>query len=446
MIQETINDFLEHYRISRESSFLVAVSGGADSISLLHAFKHLGLKIWALHCNFSLRSKESDQDEQFVKQFCEHHAIPHSEKKFDTTAYAQEHGISIEMAARELRYSWFREMKTIKKMDYIAVAHHADDVAETVLINLCRGTGIKGLTGIQPIQGDILRPLLRCSRTDILAYIRHHHLEFRTDSSNNTLDYVRNKLRHTVIPVFKEINPSFLNTLAENCNNLKETEQIFQYGIRQLQNQILSSEGDELSVDIRKTLAGPAPFTFLYETLKPFGFNKSQIRDILNTHSSVSGKQFESGQHILVKGRSAWQLYPKASLSTVDMRIDAPGKYTIGHQTLSLTLFSVHPKFKIPADSRIACLDADKIIFPLTLRNWQIGDYFYPLGMKRNKKKLSDYFTDQKFGTKQKQDCLLLVSKGEIAWVVGHRPDERFKITPFTQNILMVALQNKEEA
>ena len=141
MIQETINDFLEHYRISRESSFLVAVSGGADSISLLHAFKHLGLKIWALHCNFSLRSKESDQDEQFVKQFCEHHAIPHSEKKFDTTAYAQEHGISIEMAARELRYSWFREMKTIKKMDYIAVAHHADDVAETVLINLCRGTG-----------------------------------------------------------------------------------------------------------------------------------------------------------------------------------------------------------------------------------------------------------------------------------------------------------------
>ena len=229
------------------------------------------------------------------------------------------------MAARELRYSWFREMKTIKKMDYIAVAHHADDVAETVLINLCRGTGIKGLTGIQPIQGDILRPLLRCSRTDILAYIRHHHLEFRTDSSNNTLDYVRNKIRHTVIPVFKEINPSFLNTLAENCNNLKETEQIFQYGIRQLQNQILSSEGDELSVDIRKTLAGPAPFTFLYETLKPFGFNKSQIRDILNTHSSVSGKQFESGQHILVKGRSAWQLYPKASLSTVDMRIDAPG-------------------------------------------------------------------------------------------------------------------------
>lgn len=445
MIQDIVNHFLEQHQISRKSSFLVTVSGGADSISLLHAFKHLGLKIWALHCNFSLRGKESDQDEEFVKQFCEHHNIPHSEKRFDTTTYAQQHGISIEMAARELRYSWFREMKNEKKMDYIAVAHHADDVAETVLINLCRGTGIKGLTGIQPIQGDILRPLLCCSRTDILAYIHHHHLEYRTDSSNNTLDYIRNKIRHSVIPVFKEINPSFLNTISENCGHLKETEQIFQYGIRQLRSQILSSKEEELWIDIQKTLSCPAPFTFLYETLKPFGFNKDQIRNILNTHSSVSGKQFVSEQYILTKERTSWQLYPKASLSTVNTLIDAPGKYTIGNQTFSFTLIPMHSEFKIPTDFQTVCLDADTLTFPLIIRNWQTGDYFYPLGMKKNKKKLSDYFTNQKFNAKQKQDCLLLISEGQIAWVIGHRLDERFKITSLTKNILMVSIK-KEEA
>lgn len=440
MIREAIEDFLEKYKIPRNAGFILAVSGGADSISMLHAFKYLNLKILVLHCNFSLRGKESDMDEQFVKRFCDTYGIAHSVKKFDTTGYAKEKGLSIEMAARELRYEWFRDMKTKKKMDYIVVAHHADDVAETILINLCRGTGIKGLMGIKPVNEDILRPLLECSRTEILKYIEDHQLGYRTDSTNNSLDYVRNKIRHQVIPVFKEINPSFLETMTENCEALKETEQIFLHGIHLLQEDILDCEEDEILINISKTLASPAPYTFLYETLKPFGFNKAQIRDILNAHSSTPGKQFIAGHHILVKGRTFWRLYDDSKRVQIALTIPTTGQFTIGDKKYELTAFSRSAEFEISKDSAIACLDADKVKFPLLVRNWEAGDYFCPIGMKKSKKKLSDFFTDQKFSAKQKKECLLLLTDDKIAWIIGQRIDDRFKITSFTQNILQIKL------
>lgn len=218
---DTIRNFLKEHEIDERSGFVIAVSGGADSITLLHAFKYLNLRILALHCNFNLRGKESNMDEQFVKRFCDTYGIALSVKKFDTTGHAKEHGMSVEMAARELRYAWFEEMRVKKKMDYIVVAHHADDFAETVLMNLCRGTGVRGLTGIRPVNGRILRPLLAKSREEILAYIQEHQLGYRTDSTNNSLDYTRNKIRHLVVPVMKEINPSFLRTVEENARNLR---------------------------------------------------------------------------------------------------------------------------------------------------------------------------------------------------------------------------------
>lgn len=438
MVRQAIECFLEKYHISNQAGFILAISGGADSISMLHAFKYLNLKIHVLHCNFSLRGKESDMDEQFVKRFCESYGIPHSIKKFPTTAYAREKGLSIEMAARELRYEWFRDMKKKKKMDYIVVAHHADDVAETILINFCRGTGIKGLTGIKPVNGDILRPLLECSRTDILKYIEDHQLGYRTDSTNNSLDYVRNKIRHQVIPVFKEINPSFLDTMSENCENLKETEKIFEYGIRQLQEEILDCEEDEILIHIGKTIASPAPYTLLYETLKPFGFNKVQVKDILNSCQSISGKQFIAGNHILVKGRTFWRLYDNSKRTQVCVTIDTPGEYTIGNKTYQISITPLPEEFEIPKTNDIACLDADKVQFPLSIRNWQAGDYFCPIGMKKSKKKISDFFTDQKFSDKQKKECLLLLSANKIAWIMNHRLDDRFKITSFTRRILMI--------
>lgn len=438
MVREAIEKFLDQYDIPRDAGFILAVSGGADSISMLHAFKYLNLKILVLHCNFSLRGKESDMDEQFVKRFCDNYGIAHSVKKFNTTGYAREKGISIEMAARELRYTWFREMKQKKKLDYIVVAHHADDVAETILINLCRGTGIKGLTGIKPVNGDILRPLLDCPRTDILKYIEDHRLGYRTDSTNNSLDYVRNKIRHQIIPIFKEINPSFLDTMSENCNTLKETEQIYLYGIGQLQEEILDCEGDEILIHIARTMASPAPYTLLYETLKPFGFNKTQIRDIFNAHSATPGKQFIAGNNILVKGRTYWRLYNDSKREQTTLTVDTPGIYQIGDSIYQFTVTPRTDDFSIPKDAAIASLDADKIKFPLQIRNWQAGDYFCPIGMKRSKKKVSDYFTDRKFSPKQKKECLLMLSEDKIVWIIGERLDDRFKITSFTKNILQI--------
>lgn len=444
MIQEAIDHFLTQYQIPRDAGFILAVSGGADSISMLHAFKYLNLRILVLHCNFSLRGKESDMDEQFVKRFCESYGITHSVRKFDTTGYAKTQGISIEMAARELRYQWFREVKAKKKMDYIVVAHHADDVAETVLINLCRGTGIKGLTGIKPVNEDILRPLLSCSRQDILKYIADYQLGYRTDSTNNSLDYVRNRIRHQVIPVFKEINPSYLETMTENCETLKETEEIFRHGIRCLQEEILDCEEDEILIHISNTLASPAPYTLLYETLKPFGFNKTQIQDILNTHDTTPGKKFIAGHHILVKGRTYWRLYDDSKRTRIALSLETPGEYTIAGQTIEIDLFPRPTDFDIPKNPEIACLDADKVKFPLLVRNWQAGDYFCPIGMKKSRKKLSDFFTDQKFSAKQKNECLLLCSDDKIAWVWGLRLDDRFKITSFTRNILQIRPKSAE--
>lgn len=442
-MRKIIENFLEKYRIPTDAGFLIAVSGGADSISLLHLFKYMNLRIQALHCNFGLRGKESNMDEQFVKRFCDSYGIPLSVKKFDTLGYARQNSLSIEMAARELRYNWFREMKEKKKMDYIVTGHHADDLAETVLINMCRGTSIKGLTGIKPINGDLLRPLLDCSRTDILQYIQDNQLGYRTDSTNNSLDFVRNKIRHRIIPVCKEINPAFLNVIRENCETLKETEQIYRYAIGQLKTQVMEHQGEEILIHIGKTLATPAPCTLLYELLTPFGFNKTQIRDIFNSRDALSGKQFLSENYTLVKGRTYWRMFCHTTQTVTNIEIPKPGEYTINDKHYRFEIIPRTPDFQIPDDSSIACLDADKLGFPLKIRNWEKGDRFCPLGMKKLQKKISDFFIDQKFSTKQKKDCLLLLSGEHIAWVIGHRPDERFKIISVTQNILKISVSDK---
>lgn len=444
MLEETIDRFLKQHRIARDAEFLLAVSGGADSVGMLHAFKSLGLHIKALHCNFSLRGEESDGDELFVRQLCASLGVPLGVRRFDTAAQAAAKGISIEMAARELRYRWFREVREKEGMDYIAVAHHADDVAETVLINLCRGTGIRGIGGIRAVSGNILRPLLECSRQDILEYLGQRHLPYRTDSTNNTPAYVRNKIRHRVIPVFKEINPSFLTAMTANCGIFRDTEKIFLYGIRCLQREILEHTESETLIHIQKTLDSPAPHALLYETLRPYGFNKSQVRDILDSRNALPGRRFVAGRHILVKGRTFWRLSENAPART-EISIGAPGAIPVAGHILEIRRYPRPDGFSVPTNPGTACMDADKIGFPLLVRSWRAGDWFCPLGMGGNRKKLSDFFTDRKFSPAQKRACLLLCSEGRIAWVIGQRPDERFKITPGTGNILEITLRSKAE-
>lgn len=437
-MQKTVRNFLEKYRIPAGARFIVAVSGGPDSVCLLHIFKYMNLPLLALHCNFGLRDKESDKDEQFVKRFCDTYGIALHIKKFSTSEYARKQGISIEMAARELRYAWFREMKEKKNMDYIVTGHHADDLAETVFINLCRGTGIRGLGGIKPVNGDLLRPLLECSRADILTYLGQHHLGYRTDSTNDSLDFVRNKIRHRILPVCKEINPGFLRTMRENCEVMKEVEALYRYALKQLRENIVSRSGDEWRIDIRKTLSSPAPYALLYELLMPYGFNKSQVKDLLAGPEASSGKRFLSENYELVKDRAYWHLYPRKAEHISEISIPGPGDYRVSGRIYRFELLPYENNTPLSRDPLQATLDAGKIRFPLKIRNWETGDRFCPLGMKRLQKKLSDFFVDRKFTDKQKKECLLLLSEERIAWVIGHRIDERFKITPFTTHILKI--------
>ncbi|MDR1274159.1 MAG: tRNA lysidine(34) synthetase TilS, partial [Odoribacteraceae bacterium] len=403
---ETTRTFLTRHAIDERARFIVAVSGGPDSIALLHALKYLNREILALHCNFALRGKESDMDEQFVKRFCNTYGIPHSTRRFDTAAFARERGVSIEMAARELRYAWFEEARWEKKMDYIVLGHHADDQAETLVANLCRGTGIRGLTGMKPVNGRLLRPLLERSRAEIEAYIEAHHLGFRLDSSNESLDYTRNKIRHRVIPACKEINPSFLRAARETCRALEETEKIFLHGIEQLKREIVAEENGEVLVHVDRLMASPAPFTLLFEILRPYGFNAARVEDVLRSSTAIPGKQFFSGEFLLTRDRACWRLFKADDGEDTRATLDGSGEYRIGERLFRLREREVGDDFRVPAERETACLDLAKITYPLVVRHWQEGDYFCPLGMKRSKKKLSDFFVDQKFSARQKRECL----------------------------------------
>lgn len=440
MIRETIQEFLKKNGIPGDAGFLIAVSGGADSIALLHAFKCLHLKISALHCNFGLRGKESDTDEQFVRRFCYSNGIALEVKHFDTQNHAREKGISIEMAARELRYDWFHEMKQKKRMEYIVTGHQADDVAETLFINLCRGTGIRGLGGIRAINGDVLRPLLPCSRQDILVYLERHRLEYRNDSSNDSLDFMRNIIRHKIIPVCKEINPSFLRTVRNDCQAFHEAESLYLYGIEQLRQEVVEYEADETLIHIAKTMDSPAPGTLLFELLRPFGFNRHQVSGILDSHLASPGKIFRSKNYMLTRGRSYWRIFKQTEQTDLPVCIEKAGTYRIGRQSIRIELLPRSALASIPADPHTACLDAGKTRFPLQIRTWEKGDKFCPLGMHRQKKKLSDFFNDLKFTAKQKEECLLLLSEGQITWVMGYRPDDRFKITTATETVIQITL------
>ncbi|MDR1415064.1 MAG: tRNA lysidine(34) synthetase TilS [Odoribacteraceae bacterium] len=444
---DTIKTVLERHDISPAARFIVAVSGGADSIALLHALKYMNREILALHCNFALRGRESDMDEQFVKRFCNTYGIPHSTRRFDTTAHARARGISIEMAARELRYGWFEETRRRENFDYILLAHHADDQAETLLLNLCRGTAIKGLTGMKTVNGRLLRPLLTLARAEIEEYLRVNRLGHREDSSNASLHYSRNKIRHRVIPALREINPAFARAAGETCRALEETERIFLHGIEQLKKEIVSEENGETLIHVQRLLESPAPYTLLFEILRPYGFNAARVEDILRSAAATPGKLFPAGNHLLSRDRDHWRVFNTGDDEDErPVEMPAEGEYRVGRRVLRLACRDVDEGFRPPDDARVACLDLEKLTFPLLARRWREGDRFCPLGMKRCAKKLSDLFTDLKFSARQKRECLILQSGDDIAWVIGHRLDDRFKITRATGRALVVTLEDGLES
>ncbi|UMB53474.1 tRNA lysidine(34) synthetase TilS [Lutibacter sp. A64] len=426
---------------------LITISGGIDSVVLTHLMHSLEYPISLAHCNFQLRGKDSNKDELFVTELGKKLKIPCAVVKFDTENYAIEKGISTQMAARELRYNWFEKIMKENELDYIITAHHKDDIIETVLINLTRGTGLDGLTGIPEVNGPIVRPLLPFSRNDILIYATKNKIQWREDQSNSSIKYVRNKIRHKVVPFLKEINPNLLDSLNNTLENLRASQEIVQNCIENIKNDVSITTKNETHFNIEKLKQLSNPKIYLYELLKAYNF--TEWNDVTALLDAQSGKQIFSETHRLLKDRDVLILSEIAT-------IKKPITYKITKNTSKITV-PIKLKFKnidIPFDTKnhqnkvleelifnkpnTISIDCDKIQFPLIIRKWQKGDYFYPIGLN-GKKKLSKFFKDEKMSLLEKENTWILCTlDNTIIWVIGKRLDERFKVTKTTSKLLKI--------
>ncbi len=433
-----INNFKENIdqnlSFLKESKLLIAVSGGLDSVILAYLCKDLGLDIALAHCNFNLRGTESDSDEIFVEALAQRLDLEVFIQRFDTEAYAKSEKLSTQMAARELRYDWFNELSEQLDFDYILTAHHADDNLETFLINLSRGSGLEGLTGIPVVNGNIVRPLLPFSRETIEDYAKEQGISWREDSSNASVKYLRNKLRHEVVPILKGINPQLLQNFNKTISNLKESQHIIDDRIDVVSDDIIDVSPNDIQLNIKKIKRLNSPKAYLYELLKDYGFTEwNDVEDLLDAQS---GKQILSNTHRLIKDRESLILteiveedITQLSIDEIDKKITTP--VGVLHFDEADAIFGKR--------TNIIFVDKDKLNFPLTIRKWQEGDFFFPLGMK-GRKKVSKYFKDEKFSLIDKENTWLLCSGNDIVWIVNHRADDRFKVTTKTQNILKISL------
>ncbi|MDD3064149.1 MAG: tRNA lysidine(34) synthetase TilS [Massilibacteroides sp.] len=426
----------EHHLLSSGQPVIVGLSGGADSVALLKVLCDLGYHCFAAHCNFHLRDEESDRDEAFACAFSESMDIPFYKTDFETLRYAREKRLSVEMAARELRYDWFETLRVELGAQAIAIAHHEQDNVETVLLNLVRGTGIKGLIGMQPRNGYVVRPLLTVKKQEILDWLCLNHLDYVTDSSNLSDTFTRNFLRLDIVPLLEKINPSVSEAIVRMAENLTDAELLYRYALKGLLEEI-REEGEGFRIE--SIQHAPAPKTVLYELLQPYGFNRSVVQNIYQSFAEESGKVFYSATHRLLKDRDRLLL---ASLTgdeekDKEYRIYPEDKEICCSVKLFLRREVLIKGNEICKDKRVATLDWNKLRFPLTLRHWREGDWFIPFGMK-GRKKISDYFTNNKFNLFEKQRVWLLCSGENIVWVVGERIDHRFCVDKNTKEILII--------
>ncbi|HNW74462.1 MAG TPA: tRNA lysidine(34) synthetase TilS [Bacteroidales bacterium] len=419
---------------------LLAVSGGIDSVVMSHLFASAGYHFGIAHCNFNLRGNESDADEQFVAGLARTFNVPFHLKKFDTTTYARKKGISVQMAARDLRYEWFGELCKDPGYRYIATGHHLDDQVETFFINLIRGTGISGLHGILPKQGNLIRPLLFAYRHDIDQYAIEKNIQYRNDSSNDATKYTRNKIRHELLPVLREMNPEFAVNLTNTILRLRDIDTIASTFIDRWKDEVISRKGDTWYIDSNRLGLAEPKNTLAWELFSPFGFTQSQVQNILSVPDTDSRKLFLSPGYRAVKHRRQIIIQPLMPLSgkkRVIIRDFITGKSL--RKPIRLRMHKVNNAFHyvIEGSNHIANLDAGKLEFPLVLRQFRPGDIFYPFGMNK-KKKLSDFLINEKLSLPEKENTWLLCSGSKIVWVVGRRIDHRFRITSRTTKILRI--------
>ena len=438
-----------------DALYLVALSGGADSVALLLCLKELGYCVEAVHCNFHLRGEESLRDEQFCEELCQRENIPLHKVHFDTQAYADLHKVSIEMAARELRYRYFFQLKEALGADGVCVGHHKEDSVETILINLVRGTGLNGLMGIRPRNNDVIRPLLCVTRQEIEDYLQKYAVSFVIDSTNLVDDVVRNKIRLNVLPQLSEINPSVTDAILTTANHLSEVDAIVQESLKsalgkaisfinpviQVSSNSLSNEPFQLDLSVVRAL--PSPSYFLFHVLKPLGFSSSQIAEMVSHLDGQTGQLWYSSTHELTHDRGFFMVLPREEAEPREFVIPETGRYVYDeHLSLRLTERTLLPSADASYSKNplIVDLDAASIRFPLTLRRVAEGDRFTPLGM-RGTQLVSDFLTNLKRNRFEKRNQLVLLdATGTILWVLGLRINDRFKLTPQSSSCLQIEI------
>ncbi|MEO6488736.1 MAG: tRNA lysidine(34) synthetase TilS [Ferruginibacter sp.] len=441
------------YYIKTENLFqptdrlLVAVSGGVDSVVLCELCKQAGFNFSIVHCNFELRGNESDGDENFVKELASGYRTEFISKKFDTVKYAKEKKLGIQEAARILRYEWFTEilnsaenLSTGKPVNFILTAHHADDNIETLLMNFFKGTGIAGLQGIHSkstVAKHLVRPLLFAGKGEIIDFAKKHQLVFREDTSNNSNKYTRNYFRNELIPSLEKVYPQVRHNLIHNIERFKEVNILYNRSIEEIKKKLQFKQGNEIHIPVLKLIKTPALHSIMFEIIKEFGYNPNQVNEVLNLLKSDSGKYVDCATHRILRNRK-WLIISKLS--------DPENLHFLIERGMNEIVFPLG-KLKIlagvteviPVDNNMAMLDASLITFPLLLRKWKQGDYFYPLGMK-HKKKLSRFFIDKKLSLNEKESTWVVEGDKKIIWIIGHRIDERFRVNETTTDILKFTL------
>lgn len=458
-MQEAFLTFInEQGLFAASDSILLTVSGGVDSVVMVELFYRAGFRFGIAHCNFQLRGEASAEDERLVVDLAERLGIKCWVQPFDAKAFAKTHHISTQMAARQLRYAWFEELRQQESFRYIATAHHQNDVLETVLLNLVKGTGIAGLHGIRPKNGFIIRPLLFAEKTQLKTFAIENQLLWREDSSNESSDYQRNLLRNEVIPLLKYINPNLEVTMQQTVEKLAAVEKVFDEEIARNRVELWREEAGVGYINFRKLQLLPAPLIRLFRLLEPYHFSYTQCKQIVQSLDSESGIFFYSSTHTLVKDRNELvivrgmeQGVGSKERGVEEFVIEEFGKGEDGKHRLvigskkivieALEITWLSDVLSPTIQSTIALFDAERLSFPLTVRPWKAGDWFCPLGMKGRKKKVSDLLIDLKIPRNLKDDVWILTSQDQIAWVMGYRMDERFKVREDTQRLLKVEIE-----
>jgi len=445
-----VNNYIKHNQLFNSgSTLIVAASGGKDSMALVHFLQQEGYQFIVAHCNFQLRGAESDADQQFIQNYCRVHELPFENILFETEKVANESKRSIQEAARELRYTWLEDLRKKHKAAVIVTAHHLNDNIETLIFNLAKGTGIKGIRGMLPKNRHVVRPFLETSVNQIWDYIQSKNIQFREDSSNALLKYDRNKIRHELIPVLEEINSNLLGNFREHFKRWQDIEAYHELILTEWRKKLFTKEGASIFIPIAKLKQLDSNKSLLFELLAPYMFNTAAIEDIIQSFDVKDAKFFESSTHEIIKDR-------KFLILTRKKDKQEPPRYPVLRKTKKLKfglekVLQLHLKprknlARMSASSKYAYLDVAQLVFPLILRKWELGDYMYPFGLtkesgKPSKKKIGKILRDQKLSQQEKEDTWVLCSGDKIVWLLGHRLDERFKVTATTQEVFELELK-----